>query len=201
MTYYKRKTESLTGVVTGKVYYKGGEEGGKQSFLLFNLYIDNKSKKEMRKLKAFGLLADTLCYLSDGDSITVSVYRTNSGDDIIEACIEDSKTQTTPIRQNSLMSEDALRAKNKELATLGLVLVPIKTATGQILAQKKLSDCFKAGEDYIYKLEYILDTLGANRVMEALKEAGIGGELNLTRKFAETYKELKNSLFKEALEQ
>lgn len=199
MSYYNKKTESLTGSIVGRTFYKEGD-GGKKSFLAFSLYVETKGKKEIRKIKAFGVLADELCYLSEGDKVTISTHRNESGEDIVESFVDNSNSLPTAIKTSSIMSEDALQAKNRELAILGYCLVPIKTDKGQILVQKKLTECVKVQNRWLCKLEYIMDTLGADRVKEELLKADIK-TIKFSKDFIKSYKELKNRLFLEALEQ
>jgi len=198
MAYKPRKQESLSGSITGRVMYKAGDI--KQSFLSFALYVESKTKKEIRKLKAFGIIADSLAHYSEGDKLTVSVYRSDSGDDIIESFVEDRGESEVIVRNDNTMTKKSLQDRNKELAKVGMALVKIKLPEIEILALKRLSETLQIENEPVCKLEYIMDTLGVDYVNDRLRKEGLlGDSLDLSKTFAKRYQEVKGKLFIEAL--
>jgi hypothetical protein len=200
--YQKKKTESLSGVVAGRVTYRGGEEGGKQSFIALAIFIDKNGKNEIRKLKAFGFLADSLAHLSDGDKLTASTYKNSSGEDIIDAFREGSQEVQKTVRKEFKVTKEWLKAKNEGLAREGLALVRIKLPDKESLSIKSLSQTLVLDGEVTCKLEYIMDVLGASYVNEVLKKNGLLGDtipLGEGKKFANRYNEVKGALYKLAI--
>lgn len=189
-----RKLENIIGTSKLPATYKPGVNG-KKSFAVIAVL----TAKGFRLVKAFGELADAIGGLEMPVEITLGAYKNEAGEYVAQHySIKGEEVAPKPLPR---MTEDALQAKNKELAWEGMGLVKIKTPEGLVLVRKPLIDCMTIEGELVDKLEFILDTLGAPVVTDILKENGFLGELKFSKDFSNKYKALKNKLYLKALEQ